>query len=562
MATAAPRAPSVEAGDHARRAPELDVVGVVLGLLGPSLPLRVPGCDAVVEARANLRPEPPQPRRVAADAPLAVHLHDPAELAVGRRVEVVRRRLDRQGDPEILVAALVLADVELGLPQRALQRREQVGDRLGVVPDVGARPGPCALSSSQPSQPHSRPSAWRRTVGDFRMHQVRRDRLDGLRGQRCCRRSRSRSARCAAQVHVAVGPVAPSRASMLAKRPHTRACSSRWRPPCRAAGRASPSAGSSGVPGEAHPDRLRRPGDQVKGDEERGARGGAALARERPVVGQRPARRRARPSSPVEPAAAEPGEVHLRRRDRRPPPRTRPPPCSVAGQPPPYRMKPPGTASRRARLRASRLHSSGCAGTKLRALNENTASISSCPLWVNVYSRPGDGQARVVGVARLERAPAGDPRRDRQGGVLKLDPREREVRAEGGGAEAGQSGPHRRVPLEACRLARRASTWAPGPRRRARSSRVRRARSPRGARARSAPRAGAGSRRSSGRPFRTRQIMPGADAPQGEGDLLEVLALVNEVGAPRAGGFRLHRGRLRRLRRKGGPGCDGSKRGD
>src|SRR5208283_3214437 len=68
---------------------------------------------------------------------------DAAELAVGRRVEVVGRGLDRQRDAEVLVAALVLAHGELRLAQRALEGREQVRDRLGVVPDV--RAGPRAL---------------------------------------------------------------------------------------------------------------------------------------------------------------------------------------------------------------------------------------------------------------------------------------------------------------------------------------------------------------------------------------------------------------------------------
>ncbi len=128
----------VEAGAHAVGAPELDVVGVVVRLLDDALAPRVPGRHAVVEAHAHARPQGAQPTGVPADAPLAVDLHDPAELAVGGRLHLVHGDADGQRRAEGLVAGRVLGDVELGLAQSALQRGKQVGDGLRVVPDVRA----------------------------------------------------------------------------------------------------------------------------------------------------------------------------------------------------------------------------------------------------------------------------------------------------------------------------------------------------------------------------------------------------------------------------------------
>ena len=105
---------------------------------------RVPGVDAVVETGLHAGPEPAEPLRVAADAPLAIDLHDAAQLAVGRGVEVVHQRPDRQRAAEHLVAALVLRRPELRLAERPLQGGKQVRDGLRVVPDVRTRAGAAA----------------------------------------------------------------------------------------------------------------------------------------------------------------------------------------------------------------------------------------------------------------------------------------------------------------------------------------------------------------------------------------------------------------------------------
>ena len=128
----------VKARAHAVRPPELDVVGVVMRLLHHALVPGIPRLDAVVQAPFHLRPQPAQPFGVAADAPLAVHLHDAPKLPVGGGVEVVRDGANRQGAAELLVPRLVLRRAELGLAQRPLQAREEVRDGLGVIPDVRA----------------------------------------------------------------------------------------------------------------------------------------------------------------------------------------------------------------------------------------------------------------------------------------------------------------------------------------------------------------------------------------------------------------------------------------
>ena len=212
----------VEARDHAARTPELDVIGVVLGLLRPTL-VRPgpPGRDAVVEADSapSLGQRPLSHAVVSADPPLTVDLHDPAQLAVGCGEEVMGRRLDREGDPEILVPALVLPDVELGLSQRTLERREEVGDRLGVVPDMGAASLALCLVvvASLPS-----PEAAVRLAQDSRRlqdAQVGRRCLDRLRRKRRVEKAAREALGAAAQVEKYCSAQWAVRASMLANFP-------------------------------------------------------------------------------------------------------------------------------------------------------------------------------------------------------------------------------------------------------------------------------------------------------------------------------------------------------
>jgi len=110
-----------------------------MGLEERATVLGVPRLDTVVEAPLDPGPEALEPEGVAADAPLAVDLHDAAQLSIRGGVEVVIRRADGEARAERLVATRILVDEELRVAQRPLEVREEVRQRLGVVPDVGAR---------------------------------------------------------------------------------------------------------------------------------------------------------------------------------------------------------------------------------------------------------------------------------------------------------------------------------------------------------------------------------------------------------------------------------------
>lgn len=129
---------AIEGGAHGVRAPELDVVGVVVRLFQHALALSVPEPDAVRDRLLHAGPELAQPVDVAADQELAVHLQDAAELPVRRGVEVVARRADGQRGAEVLVARFVLGVEKLRFAHAALEAREQVAERLRVVPHVRA----------------------------------------------------------------------------------------------------------------------------------------------------------------------------------------------------------------------------------------------------------------------------------------------------------------------------------------------------------------------------------------------------------------------------------------
>ncbi len=107
-------------------------------LLENAFASRVPGSNAVIHARTSPSARAAQPFGIAGYSPVTVHLHDAAELAVRRGVEIMLNRPDRNSRSKGLVALLVLALVELGLPEATLQIRKEVWNGLGVVPNMGA----------------------------------------------------------------------------------------------------------------------------------------------------------------------------------------------------------------------------------------------------------------------------------------------------------------------------------------------------------------------------------------------------------------------------------------
>src|SRR6185503_11529504 len=134
----------VKAGVHAIGAPKLNVVGIVVRLLDGTAMARVPGFYAVIQAYLYHGIYLLQPFIIPADAPVAVDLHNAAQLTVGGRVEIMTIRLYRHGRPKILVTVLRLVFAELGAAQAALQRREQVRHGLRVVQHVRAAAGVAA----------------------------------------------------------------------------------------------------------------------------------------------------------------------------------------------------------------------------------------------------------------------------------------------------------------------------------------------------------------------------------------------------------------------------------
>ena len=74
--------PQVDAGAHSVRPPEFDVVGIVVRLKQGSLPARIPGANAVIQAPLGQRIHLLQPIRVSRNLPVAEHFHDAAQLPV------------------------------------------------------------------------------------------------------------------------------------------------------------------------------------------------------------------------------------------------------------------------------------------------------------------------------------------------------------------------------------------------------------------------------------------------------------------------------------------------
>src|SRR5579863_4277157 len=70
----------IDAGAHAIRSPELDVVSVVMGLEQGAAMVWVPRGNALVDAALGQRVHALQPCCVAGDLPVAKNLHDAAEL--------------------------------------------------------------------------------------------------------------------------------------------------------------------------------------------------------------------------------------------------------------------------------------------------------------------------------------------------------------------------------------------------------------------------------------------------------------------------------------------------
>ncbi len=135
----------VVAGQPGVRAEQFHIQGVVLPAVEDAGLIRVPLVVVVLapgifNGFSHRRPERSQPVGVAGDFPVAIGFDDVAKLAVGAGAEIAFFGFDAQGqfDAEVRAADLVDTVGVVCRPHRALQRREQKCQRLGVVPDVRA----------------------------------------------------------------------------------------------------------------------------------------------------------------------------------------------------------------------------------------------------------------------------------------------------------------------------------------------------------------------------------------------------------------------------------------
>src|SRR5690606_6541119 len=103
-------------------------------LLQPAFAVGVPHVDAVFQTLTHPRPETLQPGRVPADAPVAVHLQDTAQLPVRSGMKVRFNWPDGQGRAELLVAPLILIGSKLSFAQRSLKIRKEMRYCLGIIP--------------------------------------------------------------------------------------------------------------------------------------------------------------------------------------------------------------------------------------------------------------------------------------------------------------------------------------------------------------------------------------------------------------------------------------------
>ncbi len=420
----------VEARAHPVRAPELDVVGVVVRLFErPGVP-RVPGLDAVVEARPDARPERAQPRGVARDAPLPVDLHDAAELPVGGGVEVVRGGPDRERGTERLVSARVLRDAELRLAQRPLQRREQVRQRLRVVPDVSARTVTAArvVSAALPG-----PEAAVRLTHDRRRledRQVGRDRLQDLGREGLVVEALREAGSPLAQLGVVRPPVL---GRLLDARKARRVPG-----PVAALGHGLVVLGvlpdaqraRSHVPRELHHDQLRGTRREVERHEHAGTGRGTALGDGRSVVAGTLLDVAPGEGQVVEPAAAEPGVIDPGNGVARPHAERSLLPRLLLGSAGPEDEAAGDGAHRRLGL----FDSHEVAGVP----REDTAQEPGAGVRQPVLESR-ERQARAVGIARLERAPARQLDLQRNLVVLERHRPERETGQEARATEPGQA---------------------------------------------------------------------------------------------------------------------------
>jgi hypothetical protein len=367
----------------------------------PAFVAGIPLLDAEVQAGFHLGPKLAQPFGVAADAPLTMNLHDTAKLAVARRVEIVRHWPDGQRAAELLVAALVLRWAEFRLAQRPLQGREQMRNRLRVVPNVRAGAGttPAAIRATFPApEPPVRLTQHRRR---FQNREVRRHRFDNFRRQRRIVEAIAEPFRVRVQFGVMVAPVFGNFADVLEMPGIPRLVAAFDLRLARFGYRvlANPQIGLPDVPRQPQHEGLRFARPERERHEQRRARRRATLGH-RWALEALPARDLLpRNRERVEPPATKPGVVHLHRRIVH---RS----CERAFLPTTFLWRDAGQHET-ARCRFHRIRVSAEGHEVLRAPRKHRFARLARAVREPIFQRR-DRQARVVCVARLERTPTRD----------------------------------------------------------------------------------------------------------------------------------------------------------
>src|SRR5271165_3822388 len=99
--------------------------------------IRRPG---VLDSAPDVRPVTFQPSVVAEAFPLTICFDDRAEVSVGTWTDDIEAGTKRKPLAEGQAAARQLIIGELSFAERSLKSREKAGERLLIVPDVGATP--------------------------------------------------------------------------------------------------------------------------------------------------------------------------------------------------------------------------------------------------------------------------------------------------------------------------------------------------------------------------------------------------------------------------------------
>src|ERR1039457_3740303 len=126
----------VNAGAHAVRTPEFDIVCVVMGLEEASSMIWSPGADAVIQAALCQRIHFLEPAGISRDLPVAKQLHDPAQLPVGGSVPTMIDWAFGDRSAKAHVATFIHGTHQLQFAKRPLPLRIEIRKGLGVIPDM------------------------------------------------------------------------------------------------------------------------------------------------------------------------------------------------------------------------------------------------------------------------------------------------------------------------------------------------------------------------------------------------------------------------------------------